>query len=400
MATLSLPFPFKSGTAVVSAKNSNDKMIKPFSVDVPEQVLDDLRQRLKLTRWPFEFPGSGWNIGADLSYMKELTGYWADCFDWRKTEKQINAYPNFLADINGIQIHFLHIKGKGKKSVPLLITHGWPGSFLEMMKLIPLLTEEKELSFDLVIPSLPGFGFSGMPIGPGCNSMFVADLWHQLMSELGYDRYGVQGGDIGSGVSSWLALHYPEQVIGLHLNYISGSYKPYLAEGDKLSQEVVDFQKRGAEWSAKEGAYAYLHATKPLTAAYGLNDSPVGLCAWIVEKFNGWSDNHGDIENAFTKDELLANVTLYWVTQTIYSSMRIYNENSRRPMTFAKGEFVKVPVGFAKFPKELPTPPRSYIEKGFNIQHWTEMPVGGHFAAEEQPVLLANDIKEFFTGLK
>jgi pimeloyl-ACP methyl ester carboxylesterase len=258
--------------------------------------------------------------------------------------------------------------------------------------MIPLLTEDPDHSFDLVIPSVPGFGFSGKIMQPGCNSAYVADLWHQLMVGLGYEKYGAQGGDIGSGISSWLALRYPENVTGLHLNYISGSYKPYLPDGEKLSDEVVAFQKYGAEWSAKEGAYA----TKPLTVAYGLNDSPMGLCAWIVEKFNGWSDNHGNIENMFTKEELLSNVTLYWVTQTIHSSMRIYNENSKKPLALKKGEFINVPVAFAEFPKELPTPPRAYIEKGFNIQQWTIMPAGGHFAAVEQSLLLANDIKHFF----
>lgn len=374
-------------------------MIKPFSTNIPQQVLDDLILRLKLTRWPDEITGSGWNYGADLSYMKELTEYWQHKFDWRKIEGEVNAYPNFIADIDGHQIHFLHVKGKGKRSVPLIITHGWPGSFLEMMKLIPLLTEGTEFSFDLVIPSVPGFGFSSKVIQPGCSSAYVADLWHQLMITLGYERYGAQGGDIGSGISTWLSLKYPSSIIGLHLNYISGSYKPYLQENEQLSDEVVAFQKRGAAWSAREGAYAYMHATKPLTVAYGLNDSPAGLCAWIIEKFNGWSDNKGHIENTFTKDELLANVTLYWITQTIHSSMRIYNENSKAPLIFGKSDFVKVPVGFAQFPKELPTPPRSYIDKGFNIQRWTIMPAGGHFAAVEQPDLLSKDIRDFFFAL-
>jgi pimeloyl-ACP methyl ester carboxylesterase len=219
------------------------------------------------------------------------------------------------------------------------------------------------------------------------------------MIALGYERYGAQGGDIGSGISTWLSLKYPSNIIGLHLNYISGSYKPYLQDKEQLSDEVVAFQKRGTDWSAREGAYAYMHATKPLTAAYGLNDSPAGLCAWIIEKFNGWSDNRGNIENTFTKDELLANITLYWITQTIHSSMRIYNENSRKPLIFGKNDFVKIPVGFAQFPKELPTPPRSYIEKGFNVQHWTVMSAGGHFAAVEQPNLLSKDIRDFFFAL-
>jgi len=371
-------------------------MIKPFTAKIPQSVFDDLKLRLMQTRWPDEITNSDWKYGADLSFMKELAAYWTNTFNWRKVEDEINFYPNFIGEIKGHKIHFLHIKGNGKRSVPLLITHGWPGSFLEMMKLIPLLTQDPDFSFDLVIPSIPGFGFSDKITQPGCNSAFVADLWHQLMTELGYDRYGAQGGDIGSGISTWLSLRYPSNVIGLHLNYISGSYKPYLPEGEKISDEVLAFQKHGAEWSAKEGAYAYMHATKPLTTAYGLNDSPVGLCAWIVEKFSSWSDNKGNIESVFSKEELLANVTLYWATQTIHSSMRIYNENSKKPLVLEKDQFVTVPVGFAKFPKELPTPPRAYIEKGFNIQRWTIMPVGGHFAAMEQPQLLADDIREFF----
>jgi len=374
--------------------------IKPFTVNILQSILDDLKLRLALTRWPDELSGSAWKYGADLAYIKELTQYWQHSFDWRKVEREINAYPNFMADIDGHQIHFMHIKGKGKRSVPLIITHGWPGSFLEMMKLIPLLTENADFSFDLVIPSIPGFGFSGKPTEPGCNSAFVADLWHQLMTTLGYNRYGAQGGDIGSGISTWLALKYPSHLIGLHLNYISGSYKPYLKEGEQLTEEVIAFQQTVAEWSAREGAYAHLHATKPLTAAYGLNDSPVGLCAWIIEKFNSWSDNGGDIENVFTKDELLANVTLYWITQTIHSSMRMYNENSKNPMVFGQNDYISVPLAFAEFPKELPTPPRSYIEKGFNVRHWTSMPAGGHFAAVEQPDLLSKDLLYFFSELE
>ena len=219
------------------------------------------------------------------------------------------------------------------------------------------------------------------------------------MLELGYNHYGAQGGDIGSGISTWLALKYPENVMGLHLNYISSSYRPYLKEGEQLSSEVLEFQKLIDMWSAKEGAYSNIQSTKPQTLAYGLNDSPVGLCAWIIEKFNAWSDNDGNIYSVFSKDELLANVTLYWITQSIHASIRIYSENSKRPLQFGEKDFVTVPVGFAKFPKELPTPPRSYIEKSFNITHWTEMPSGGHFAAMEQPKLLADDIKKFFKSV-
>ncbi len=374
-------------------------MIKPFIANIPQQILDDLKTRISNTRWPDEITDSGWAYGANLSYMKELADYWANIFDWRKVEKEINSYPNFIADIDGHKIHFLHIKGKGNQSVPLIITHGWPGSFIEMMKIIPLLTNDEYVSFDLVIPSIIGFGFSDRITQQGCNSAFVAELWHKLMSELGYKKYGAQGGDIGSGISTWLSLKHPENIIGLHLNFISGSYKPFLKENEPLSEEVLRFQKYASDWLSKEGSYIQQQSSKPITLSYGLNDSPMGLCAWIIEKFNGWSDNKGNIENVFSKDELLANVTLYWITQTIHSSIRIYNENGKRPLIFGEGDFVSVPVAYAKFPKELPTPPRSYIEKGFNIQRWTEMADGGHFAAMEQPELLAKDIKDFFSSL-
>lgn len=374
-------------------------MIKPFLANISEEILDDLKARIKNTRWTDEITDSNWNYGSSLSFMKELSHYWQNNFDWRKVEAEINSFPNFIADIDGFEIHFIHIRGKGKKSIPLIITHGWPGSFLEMLKLIPLLTEDKDVSFDLVIPSIIGFGYSGASYVEGCNSAFVANLWHKLMQELGYKQYGAQGGDIGSGISTWLSLKYPENVIGLHLNYISGSYKPFSKEGEQPTTEVIAFQEFAQGWASKEGAYSYIQSTKPLTLAYGLNDSPVGLCAWIIEKFNTWSDNDGDINTVFSNDELLANVTLYWVTGTIHSSIRMYNENSKHPLRFGENDYVKVPVGFAKFPKELPTPPFTYIEKSFNITHWTEMPSGGHFAAMEQPKLLANDIKKFFESL-
>ena len=371
-------------------------MIESFNVEIPESKIIDLQDRIRNTRWPDSFDHSDWSYGVNVSYLKELSDYWLHEFNWRFVEDEINSFPNFMAEIDGYKIHFLHITGNKKKSIPLLITHGWPGSFLEMSKLIHHLTRAEDISFDLVIPSVIGFGFSSNTSHQGCDSALVADLWHKLMLELGYPHYGAQGGDIGAGISSWLSLKYPDHVIGLHLNYITGSYEPYLREDDPLEPEVLDYKKFANTWYTQEGAYAHVHQTKPTTLAVSLNDSPVGLCGWIIEKFNSWSDNKGDIENCFTKDELLANVTLYWLTQTIHSSMSIYKENVARPFKLKENEFVSVPVGFAKFPKELPTPPRSYIEKGFNIVQWTEMKEGGHFAAFEQPELLAADIVSFF----
>jgi pimeloyl-ACP methyl ester carboxylesterase len=370
-------------------------MITEFKCHISQSAIDDLRSRLRQTRWTDEIKHSDWQYGASLSYIRELADYWLNKFDWRKVEDEINEYPNYIAEIDGTKIHFLHIKGKGKKSVPLIITHGWPGSFLEMNKLIIPLTTNPEFSFDLIIPSIPGFGFSQKINVPGCNLWFISDLWSKLIKELGYEKILAQGGDFGAGISTALALKHPEDVLGLHLNYIHGSYFPFLSKTEKLTEEEILFQKNAEDWYITEGAYSHQHRTKPLTLAYALNDSPVGLCAWIVEKFYGWSDCNGNIESVFTKDELLSNVSLYWYTETIHSSIRLYNENSQVPLHFSKNDFVNTPAGIARFHKEEPFPPRKFIERGYNIQHWTDIPKGGHFAAMEQPALLANDITQF-----
>ena len=370
-------------------------MITEFKCHISESAIDDLRSRLRQTRWTDEIKGSDWQYGASLAYIRELTDYWLHKFDWRKVENEINQHPNYIAEVDGNKIHFLHVKGKGKRSVPLIITHGWPGSFLEMEKLILPLTASPELSFDLIIPSIPGFGFSQKINDPGCNLWVIGDLWSKLIQELGYNKVLVQGGDFGAGISTVLALKHPELVLGLHLNYIPGSYFPFLPEPEKLSEEEILSQKNVEDWYAREGAYSHQHRTKPLTLAYSLNDSPVGLCAWIVEKFYGWSDCNGDIESVFTKDELLSNVSLYWFTETIHSSIRLYNENSKVPLHFSEKDFVNIPVAIARFHKEEPFPPRKFIERGYNIKHWTDFSKGGHFAAMEQPTLLANDILQF-----
>lgn len=370
--------------------------VRPFSINIPEEVLVDLRGRLSRTRWPDEIAGSGWEYGASLSYVKELADYWLHTFDWRRVEREINAYPNFIGEIDGHAIHFLHVKGRGKRSVPLVITHGWPGSFLEMMKLIPLLTDHDDLTFDLVVPSMPGYGFSEKITVPGCNAHLMGALWYKLMQELKYDRFGVQGGDFGASVSTVIALRNPAHVIGLHLNYIESYYRPYIPPGESMTPGEIQFDRDSNAWYDREGAYAHQQRTRPLTLAYGLNDSPIGLCAWIIEKYFRWADCKGNIESVFTKDELLANVTLYWVTQTLHSSIRLYNEMSKAPLHFGKDDFVGVPVGIARFPLEDPFPPRKYIERGYNVRRWTAMPAGGHFSSMEKPELLAGDIREFF----
>lgn len=375
-------------------------MIKKIEIQIAQPHLDKLKSKILLTRWPDEIEGSGWTYGASLSYMKELADYWSNYFNWRKTEADINRYGNYIAQINGYKIHFLHIKGQGKKSVPLVITHGWPYSFLEMLKLIPLLTENKELSFDLVIPSMPGYGFSQKICHPGCNVSFIAGLWHKLMTELGYSKYGVQGGDFGAGVSTALSMIFPDNVTGMHLNYIPGNYAPLLAENEEFSADENAYLDSEEEWYSREGGYSHEQNTKPLTLAYGLNDSPVGLGAWIVEKMFSWADCRGDIGNVFTMDEILSNITLYWVTETIHSSVRLYNENSKHPLIVEKDSRINTPTGIAHFRYEDPFPPRRFIERGYNIQQWSEFPVGGHFPAMENPVLLAEDIISFFRKIE
>jgi pimeloyl-ACP methyl ester carboxylesterase len=370
-------------------------MITPYHIYFADNAIEDLTSRLKNTRWPDQMTGPGWTYGPDVEYMKQVVTYWIDKYDWRKTEEDINSYPNYLFENGKTNVHFMHIRSVNKNAVPLIITHGWPGSFLEMMKLIPLLTND----FHLVIPSIPGFGLSVKP-AVGTNVWVIADIWNDLMKAIGYEKYMAQGGDFGAGICTALALKHPEKVTCIHLNYIPGSYKPFLHKEEKLTEEEIKFEDDAQQWYLIEGAYSHLHRTRPLTVAYGLNDSPAGLCAWILEKFYVWSDCDGNVENVFSKDELLSNITLYWLTETMHSSIRLYNENSKAPMKFTEDDFVNVPVGIARFEKEEPFPPRRYIERGFNIQHWTDFKKGAHFAAMEQPEALASDIISFAKKIK
>jgi len=380
--------------------------IEPFQVAVPDPVLSDLRQRLAQTRWPDEIACAAWGYGFNLAYLKELVEYWRNSFDWRAQEKRINSFPHFRATIDGVGLHFIHARGRGPNPLPLVLTHGWPGSFLEMLDILPLLTDpaahgaDARDSFDVIVPSIPGFGFSDRPTAPGMDTFRVADLWLGLMDALGYRHFGLQGGDFGANISSRLAFLHPERVVGLHLNYIPGSYRPYLAPGDALSSAEEKFQRDDGAWYDADGAYAHVQRTRPQTLAAAIHDSPAGLCAWIVEKFREWADCGGEVERRFSKDELLANVTLYWVTETFHSSTRLYLESPKRPLRFGPGERITVPVGISRFPLEAPFPPREWIGRVYNITHWTDMPRGGHFAAMEEPGLLAADLRTFFRSLR
>jgi len=381
--------------------------IEKFTINVSDAVLADLSRRLDSTRWPDELEKVGWELGATLSYMKSLADYWRSGYDWRRQEAALNQLPQFRVALDGFQVHFVHVRGKGPRPLPIIITHGWPGSFVEMVKLIPLLSDPEahggsaEDAFDVIVPSLPGYGFSDRPAERGMNPFKVATLWARLMTELGYERFAAQGGDWGSTISTALGLNHAQRIIGVHLNYIAGRF----LFGGTLNQTPDDERAKTylaelREWWELEGGYSHLQGTKPQTLGYALNDSPIGLAAWIFEKFRSWSDCGGELESIFTRDELLTDVMIYWVTETPNSSARMYYESREQPLQLSPTNRVNVPVALAVFPKEIPIPPRTLAERGYNIQRWTVMPKGGHFAAMEQPELLAQDIREFFRPLR
>ncbi len=380
--------------------------IESFTPPFSSFEWENLRARIRQTRWPDEIQDSNWGNGFDLKFLKNLCRYWSEDFDWQAQIDRLSQFPHYRFESGEGKIHFLHVKGNGPAAIPLVITHGWPGSFLEMLEIIPLLTNPAEhgfaaeVSFDVIVPSLPGFGFSDQPQLAGVNSFRVAEIWMELMQALGYDRFAAQGGDIGAGVSTALGLCHGEHLIGVHLNYIPGSYKPHLVQGTEITAAERQFQADAARWYDENGAYAHLQGTRPQTPVYALNDSPAGLAAWILEKFREWSDCGGNLYNSFSRDALLTNVTLYWMTQTISSSFRIYREGRRSPFHFSSTDYVRTPCAVACFPKEIMTPPRSWVERGYNVSRWTMMPKGGHFAASEEPELLASDIQAFFGNLR
>ncbi len=381
--------------------------VRPFTIAVENSVLDDLRQRLADTRWPDEIPNTGWDYGSNLTYIKELVDYWRTDFDWRAQEAKLNAFNHFKSEVDGLDIHFIHEKGKGPNPIPLIITHGWPSCFFEMTKIIPLLADpashggDAADSFDVVAPSLPGFGFSDHAQDRGMEIQRVAGMWNKLMSQnLGYPKFGAQGGDIGSGVTARLGFAHSDTLYGIHLTSITRP-TPYLGPGSK---PVTDAEQalitQRDKWFQDEGGYNHIQGTKPQTLAYGLNDSPVGLAAWIVEKYRTWSDCGGDVEKSYTKDELLTIVTIYWVTQTISSSTRMYFENQKHLWTMEKDQKVPAPAGMAMFPQEISKPPREWGERSYHVRRWTEMASGGHFAALEEPQLLAEEVRAFFRDFR
>lgn len=380
--------------------------IKPFTIAISDGRLEDLDRRLRHTRWPDAMPGMDWEDGTDLGFLQRLTEHWRTNFDWRAQEARLNVFPQYVAELGGVEIHLIHQRGTGPDPFPLVMTHGWPGSGFDMERLIPLLTDpgghgaDPADAFDVVVPSLPGYGFSQRPTRPGFGPEQVAELWVRLMEGLGYHRFGAQASDWGAAVSMWLGSRFPDRVSGLHVNFIPGFYRPPLGEGQPpLSADEEAFLDAAAAWFDAEGAYHRLQSTKPQTPAYALTDSPAGLAAWIVEKIRGWSDCDGDVERAFTLDAILTNISIYWFTGTIGSSMRLYRENRLRPKRFEPDERVLPPLGVAVFPQDV-MPPRTWVERVFNVTRWTTMPRGGHFGAMEAPESLAEEIREFFRPLR
>jgi microsomal epoxide hydrolase len=337
----------------------------------------------------------------DVQFLRALAAYWLEEFNWRKVESGLNRFPQFEAVAPSGTIHFVHLRSPDPQALPIVLTHGWPSTFAELLKLGDMLATPESCgsstvdSFHVVIPSLPGYGFSSAPDSAGTNVFTIADLWAALMSGLGYARFIAHGGDIGAGVCTALGLRHRARVLGLHLNYIPGSYQPHIEDPSGLSEEERQFLASRAAWLEAEGGYSHVQGTKPDVLAPALNDSPVGLAAWVLDKFRSWSDCEGEVYRRFSRDELLTTASLYWFTRSMPSAIRLYWENRQRPLRFEAAERVAVPVAVAHFPREIPIPPRSYVARGYDVMRWTEMPRGGHFAALEEPEALAGDIRAF-----
>jgi len=392
------------GLSTTNSLAGSAASVQPFTIAVPQAVLDDLSLRLERVRWPDPSPGYGWRQGTDLAYLKSLVETWRTSFDWRKQEALLNGFPHCTTEVDGLRFHALHARSPHANARPLLLLHGWPGNVFEFYKLIPRLTEPDKFggsaadALHVVAPSLPGYGFSAAPREPGASPRRIAHWLHTLMAErLGYRGYFVQGGDWGSVAGSWLARDQPDFVRALHLNMMG--LRPSLGpESPPLTAEERAYLEHAKRLRGEELAYQAIQGTKPQTLGYGLHDSPVGLAGWLVEKYRAWTDCGGELERALTREELLTLITIYWVTGTITSSVRLYFEYRASRDALRAGERVEVPVGFADFPGEILRVPRAFAERAYAIAHWSEMPRGGHFAALEQPDLLARDLWKFFRG--
>jgi microsomal epoxide hydrolase len=375
--------------------------IRPFKIEVPDAVLADLRERLARTRWPDQLPGTGWEYGTELAYLKQLCESWRTTYDWRQHEAALNRWPQFETTIDGQRLHFVHAKSKHAGAFPLVLTHGWPGSIVEFQKILPLLVDPPDGrdAFHVVCPSLPGYGWSGPTHERGWDPSRIAAAEVELMRRLGHSRYGAQGGDWGAIITSWIGRLDPAHCAAIHLNMLIAPPPPD-AKPEALAADEQQRLAQSAAFQSEGAGYQAIQGTKPQTLAYGLNDSPAGLAGWIVEKFRAWADCKGDVESVFTRDELLTNLTAYWVTGTINSSTRLYYEMRKSAkLPFAEGR-IEVPTGVAVFPKELYNAPRAWAERVYNVTHWSVFPAGGHFAAMERPAELAADLRKFFRTVR
>jgi len=379
---------------------------EPFRLHVEQRAIDDLRARLALTRFPDQAPGEPWAYGTDVAYLRELVAYWRDGFDWRAQEARLNTFAQYKAPVHGIDLHFLHVEGRGPKPLPLLLSHGWPGSVFEFLELIPRLTDPARFggdpsdAFTVVAPSLPGYGLSFAPGQPRFGVEAIADCFAELMTAvLGYRRFAAQGGDWGAFITSRLGTVHADKLIGLHVNLLPVRRDPKIVA--EPTPEERDYLKQLELWLKEGTGYQWIQGTRPQTLAVALTDSPAGLAAWIVDKFRAWSDCGGDVERVFPKDHLLANIGLYWFTGAIGSSFWPYYARMHGPWPIPEGATINVPTGYVEFPKEILRPPRSVAQSMYaNIQRWTKMQKGGHFAALEQPEALAADVREFFRPLR
>jgi len=375
--------------------------IRPFRIDIPQSELDDLRARLSNVRWPDDLPGVGWSRGVPIAYMKKLAEYWRTEYNWREHEARINGYPQFIANIDGQNIHFLHVRSSEPGAIPLMLLHGWPGSFVEFLELIGPLTNPKAYggssgdAFHLVIPSLPGHGFSGPVSEPGWTDGKVAEALVKLMERLGYEKYGLQGGDIGAFIAPRMGRIAPDRVLGIHVNALvtfpSGDPADMAGLTELEQRRLAEFKR----WNDDLMGYMHIQGTRPQTVAYGLTDSPAGQLAWIVEKFKDWTNPAAELpEDAVNLDQLLTNVTIYWLTNTARSSANAYYERFHDASLWAPIERSPVPTGVAAFPGDVSI--RRFAEKQHTIVHWSDFDRGGHFAAMEAPDLLADDVRTFF----
>ncbi len=390
------------------AQPADDTAIVPFEINVSDEAIADLQYRLANARLPAQIPGTGWEYGTNAQYLKELIDYWQTRFDWREQEAQLNTLDQFMTTIDGLPIHFIHQRSSNPDATPLMITHGWPGSIAEFRHIIGPLTEPQQYggnaedAFHVVAPSLPGFGFSGEPQERGFNPERMAQMLAALMQRLGYDQYGLQGGDWGAIINRIHAHQFADRVLGLHSNFVLASPPEDPAIRDDVTEAEMTARRERQTFMADEVGYQQIQGTKPQTLGVALNDSPAGLAAWIVEKFHGWSDidqqSVDGLDAKFSKDDMLTDISIYWFTASITSSARIYYENRNFPAAEPLG-YVEVPTAGAIFPKEIYLTPRRWAEEQYNIVSWTLMPRGGHFAAMEEPELLLDDIRAFFRSL-